>query len=194
MAQAAKATAVADPDRKVTFQREIPSASSDDEAPEVDRVEMNSACSDGRGLDLPTEAEDATSIAGDTASEAEDSETDPAVAAQRRQLRCAPKKTYHLNTEPQVPAQTNENYPVGNASLFFGNWGTRGTVAGTQEKRDRREAHDRQILKQPCLCVSSLRSLYPYGRYVGARGNRSSSWQGRAGRETHGSKLGGSRQ
>ena len=151
MAKAAKATAVADPDRKVTFQREIPSASSDDEAPEVDRVEMNSACSDGRGLDLLTEADDLTSVAGDSVSEAEDSETDPAIAAQRRQLRLGPKKTYHLNTEPAVPAKTNEDYPVGNISLYYGNWGTRGTVAGTQEKKDRREVHDRQILKNPAM-------------------------------------------
>jgi hypothetical protein len=159
MAHASEKTAVAEPDRKVTFQQDMRSASSEDEAPEVDRVQMNSACSDGRGLDLPTEAEDGTSIAGDTASEAGDSETDAAVAAQRRRLRCAPERTYRILTEAQVPSLKNDDYPVGNASVYLGNWGTRGTVANTDEKKERRDIQDRQVLKNPCtilvLCEAS---------------------------------------
>ena len=83
---------------------------------------------------IPREiASDATSIAGDTASEADLDAGDSAVAAVSQSQRRAPTALTDGDTERHLHGKYNNEPEVGNCGLFFGNWGTRGTVAGTQE-------------------------------------------------------------
>ena len=139
MSQEGALTAVAGGNRRVAFQQESSTAVADDRA-----LEPNPAQSDSRAQASETDGE--TSIAGDTASEAGDDATDPAVAAQEREQRRAPK-ALHRNGERGHSAKHNSEPEVGNFGLFCGNWGTRATVAGKEEQQRRRAIQDRQILK-----------------------------------------------
>ena len=58
----------------------------------------------------------------------------------------------HASTEQpprQRSAKKNMDHAVGNFGLFTGNWGLKGTIGKSEEQRNRMDAQDRQILKNP---------------------------------------------
>ena len=81
-------------------------------------------------------------------SEAGDTD-DPAVAALRRQEKSAPKNPKQGQPQRGSSAKHNKDKELGNFGLYFGNWGTRGTVGGKEEQRKMIIRQDRQILRNP---------------------------------------------
>ena len=92
------------------------------------------------------------SIAGETigdTTEAEGDESETAVAAKRAN-RVAPKSPHQGDpAQPRQHSKWNAEPEVGNFGLFFGNWGTRATIAGNSAKRNRQQRQDHQILRSP---------------------------------------------
>ena len=128
-----------------------PTAVADHEAPEPS-PELTAA----PRVDSDSDADSVGhSVAGDTvidSSDAEGNHDETAVAA-RRQERVAPKaRVQGVPDRSRGPAKHNSEPEVGNFGLFFGNWGLRGTL-GDRTQRLRREAMDRQILKNPAQVV-----------------------------------------
>ena len=89
------------------------------------------------------------SIAGDTVADS-GSDADTTAVAAKYQLRVTPREPQQGNPSSRGKhARHNDDWEVGDFGLFFGNWGTRGSVANTHAKRVRQETHDRQIMRCP---------------------------------------------
>jgi hypothetical protein len=113
-------------------------------------ADVATAVADTSVADQPFTQSDA-SIAGDTASDTDVDAGDSAVAAARRQQRRAPVAPVHGVAPPREhrSGKHNKEPEVGNIGLFFGNWGLRGTLGGSDAQALRIHTQDRQILKSP---------------------------------------------
>lgn len=78
--------------------------------------------------------------------ESESDGDDTAVADVRPQLRRAPATQTHGTFKPHEYSWGNSEPEVGNFGSFFGNWGDRANVGGSNPKQTRRAVSDRQVV------------------------------------------------
>ena len=111
---------------------------------------------------------DKSNVGGDTPTDSSAGEgEDKTAVADRRAAQVAPREPAHGN--PRQSALKNACHEVGNIGVFFGNWGTRGTVGGPGAQRERIRAMDLQILRSPahvvilCEANQAVEDLLKYG-------------------------------